>query len=115
MVSQGLDDVPDDGCPGRLRHWSVCDESQLRSSRRFGETLYQDLETSCSGRTSSSSCKSSSVEDDSGELHSSLRSGAPARPTHFKPHPWHRDVDVSLLGNLLIRLEIEEEMKLDND
>ena len=44
-----------------------------------------------------------------------LRSGAPAGLTHFNPHPQHRGVGVSFTGNILIRVEIEEELELDKD
>ena len=93
---------------------TVCEEAQLRSSRRSGGILYQESATSRPGRTSSS-WTLSVVGDGSGELHSSLRSGAPAGagPTHF--NPWHRDVIVSLSGNLLLRAEIDEELELDKD
>ena len=44
-----------------------------------------------------------------------LRSSAPAGLTHFNPHPQHRGVGVSFTGNILIRVEIEEELELDKD
>jgi len=88
---------------------SVYEEAQLRSSRRIGGILY-DSAASSGGR--------SSRHGRSGR-HSSFNSGSTlalsSGPTYINPHPQHNPIGVSMSGNLLVRVNIEEEAELELD
>jgi len=121
------------------RQRSVYEEAQLRSSFRTGGIMYNESVASHSMRSMRSSSRQQHptmsshngsggvVRGDaggnsSGGVHSSLRSSgitnpgdASAGPSYINPHPRHRPVGVSLSGNLLVHVDIEEDADLELD
>jgi len=118
------------------RQRSVYDEAQLRSSFRTGGIMFNESVASHSMRSSSRqqySVMSSYNEsggvirgdvggNNSSGVHSSLRSSsivnpgsASMGPSYINPHPQHQPIGVSLSGNLLVHVNIEEDAELELD